>query len=113
MAKGDSKNKPGDFGRNLKDKRQRFDMTMDKLADLSGVSKSYISSLESGSRKNPSEALARKLADVFQCDVSDLWGKSQSAFESRALELLRSMPEQRREAAIAALYGLAAGTKAA
>lgn len=111
MAKKDDK--PGDFGRNLKDKRKRFGMTMDALAEKAFVSKSYISSLESGSRKNPSEAMARKLADVFQCDVADLWGRSQSSFEARALELLRSMPEDRREAAIAALYGLAAGSRAA
>lgn len=113
MAKSD-KNKPGDFGRNLKEKRQRFGMTMDVLAEKAAVSKSYISSLESGSRLNPSEGMARRLADVFQCDVAELWGRSQSSFEARALELLRSMPEARREAAIAALYGLAAGsTKAA
>lgn len=113
MAKGGGKSGPGDFGKNLKDKRKRFDMTMDALADKALVSKSYISSLESGSRTNPSEAMARKLAYVFQCDVAELWGRSQSAFEARALELLRSMPEDRREAAIAALYGLAAGSKAA
>lgn len=99
---------PGDFGRNLKDKRKRLDMTMEVLADKAKVSKSYISSLESGSRTNPSEAMAQKLAYIFQCDVADLWGRSQSSFEARALELLKSVPEDRRESAIAALYGLAA-----
>ena len=106
------KDVPGDFGRNLKERRKRSDLTMDRLSDLALVSKSYISSLESGSRSNPSEAMARKLAYALDCDVADLWGRSQSAFEARALELLRSMPDDRREAAIAALYGLAAGTRA-
>jgi transcriptional regulator with XRE-family HTH domain len=114
MAKTDinaPKTGPGDFGVNLKAKRTGMGMTMDALADRARVSKGYISSLETGARTNPSEAMARKLAEVFICPVSELWGNSQSAFETRALELLRSMPEDRREAAIASLYGLAAGLK--
>lgn len=114
MAKTSSdavKTGPGDFGVNLKAKRTGMGMTMDALADRARVSKGYISSLETGARTNPSEAMARKLAEVFMCPVSELWGNSQSAFETRALELLRSMPEERREAAIASLYGLAAGLK--
>jgi transcriptional regulator with XRE-family HTH domain len=114
MAKTDSdaqKTGPGDFGVNLKAKRTGMGMTMDALADRARVSKGYISSLETGARTNPSEAMARKLAEVFMCRVSELWGNSQSAFETRALELLRAMPENRREAAIAALYGLASGLK--
>jgi transcriptional regulator with XRE-family HTH domain len=104
-----AKDGPGDFGINLKDKRTRFGMTMDVLAERASVSKGYISSLETGARTNPSEAMARRLAKVFDCPVSELWGSSQSSFEARALELLRSMPQDRREAAIASLYGLAAG----
>lgn len=108
MAKTPKKQKPGPFGRNLLDRRKRFDMTQDSLSEKARVSKSYISSLESGARANPSEGIARRIADVFQCDVSDLWGRDQSSFEARAMELLRAMPEDRREAAIGALYGLAA-----
>jgi transcriptional regulator with XRE-family HTH domain len=107
MAKSPKKQKPGPFGLNLLDRRKRFDMTQDVLSERASVSKSYISSLESGARANPSEGIARRLADVFQCDVSDLWGRDQSSFEARAMDLLRAMPEDRREAAIAALYGLA------
>lgn len=108
-----TKKEPGDFGRNLKDRRTRLGMTLDQLADVARTSKGYISDLETGKKSNPSEKMARKLADALQSPVAELWGKSQPAFEARALELLRSMPEDRREAAIAALYGLAAGTHAA
>lgn len=104
---------PGPFGVNLRDKRKRLGLSMDKLSDITQVSKSYISSLESGSRRSPSEGLARRLAFGLECEASELWGSSQSAFEARALELLRSMPEKRREAAIAALYGLAASAQEA
>lgn len=103
-----SESGPNHFGVNLSKRRKDLGLSMDKLADLASVSKSYISSLESGSRRSPSEGMARKLAKALDCEASDLWGASQSAFEARALELLKSMPANRREAAIAALYGLAA-----
>lgn len=109
MAKDAKKSgKPGPFGRNVLARRKERGWTQDHLAELTQISKSYISSLEGGSRDNPSEALARKFAAAFRCDVSDLWGRSQSDFEARAMVLLRQMPEDRREAAIAALSGLAA-----
>lgn len=107
MAKKDKKQKPGAFGINLRERRERARLTQDALAIMCQVSKSYISSLESGARANPSEAIARRFANALQCEVADLWGRDQSSFEARALELLRSIPENRREAAIAAIYGLA------
>ncbi len=114
--KSDKKTKakgPGDFGRNLKERRGALRMTIDVLADRARVSRSYISSLETGARRNPSEGMARMLARALECDVATLWGGSQDAFESRALELLRKIPEDRRESAIASLYGLASQVKAA
>lgn len=106
MAKN-KKKEPGPFGVNLKDRRTRVGMTMEVLAAAAQVSKGYISSLETGAKANPSEGMARRFADALQCEVADLWGRDQSSFEVRALELLRHIPETRREAAIAALYGLA------
>lgn len=109
--KQSNKDEPGEFGRNLKVLRDQRKWTQDHLAIIASVSKSYISSLEGGSRANPSEGLARRFADVFGCEVADLWGRDQSSFEARALVLLRSIPEEQREAAIGALYGIAASSK--
>lgn len=113
MAKEAGTKTPGDFGRNLKARREALELTIDGLVNRSQVSRGYISSLETGAKRNPSEGIARRLAAALECQVADLWGRSQSSFEARALELLRQMPLDRREAAIAALYGLAAGSKAA
>lgn len=103
-----AKNEPGDFGRNLKARREAMELTIDGVVNRSEVSRGYISSLETGAKRNPSEGIARRLAAALECHVSDLWGRGKSAFEERALELIRKMPKDRREAAIAALYGLAA-----
>lgn len=108
MAKPDKNQDPGNFGKNLKERREAKTWTQDHLAIMARVSKSYISSLEGGSRGNPSEGVAQRFADVLGCEVADLWGRDQSSFEARALELLRKIPEKHREAAIASLYGLAA-----
>lgn len=113
MAKDTSEKTPGDFGRNLKARREAMELTIDGLVNRSQVSRGYISSLETGAKTNPSEGIARRLAAALDCHVSDLWGRGQSSFEARALELLRKMPTDRREAAIAALYGLAADSEAA
>lgn len=113
MGKDETSKAPGDFGRNLKARREAMELTIDGLVNRSQVSRGYISSLETGAKKNPSEGIARRLAVALDCQVADLWGRGQSSFEARALELLRKMPSDRREAAIAALYGLAAGSEAA
>lgn len=113
MAKSAKSKKPGPFGDNLKQRRTALKFTIDNLADRAFVSRGYISSLETGARLNPSEGMARKLAAALECEVADLWGKSQSAFEARALELLRKIPDNRRESAIASLYGLAIVSEAA
>lgn len=112
MAKADKKKQPktepGEFGRNLKAMRDDKGWTQDHLAIIARVSKSYISSLEGGTRANPSEGLARRFAEAFGCEVADLWGRDQSSFEARAMPLLRQIPERLREKAIGYLYGLAA-----
>lgn len=113
MAKAPESKTPGDFGKNLKARREAMELTIDGLVNRSQVSRGYISSLETGAKRNPSEGIARRLAAALECHVADLWGRGQSSFEARALELLRQMPPDRREAAIAALYGLAAGSTAA
>lgn len=113
MAKPTKTKEPGDFGRNLKARREALELTIDGLVNRSEVSRGYISGLETGAKTNPSEGIAKKLAKALDCQVADLWGQGQSSFEARALELLRKMPRDRREAAIASLYGLAAGSEAA
>lgn len=49
---------------------KRRDMTQTRLATLSGVSRATINNIISG--KSCSEAVAKKLADVFEIDIAKL-----------------------------------------
>jgi transcriptional regulator with XRE-family HTH domain len=58
-------------------KRFRIDkgMAPSELADKAGVSRSYISSLESGTERKPSAALLYEIANALGVPMSDLLGK--------------------------------------
>jgi putative transcriptional regulator len=57
----------------LKEKRQKAGYSQEKLAELAGVSRQTIISIESG-RYVPSLELALKFAQIFKCKVEDLFG---------------------------------------
>ncbi|RLG19833.1 transcriptional regulator [Candidatus Micrarchaeota archaeon] len=58
---------------NLKKFREKKKLTQEKLADLVGVTRQTIISIESG-RYIPSLQLALEFAKVFKCRVEDLFG---------------------------------------
>lgn len=57
---------------NIKKLRAQHGLTQDKLAELLGVSRQTIISLEK-ERYNPSIILAFKLARVFNCLIEDIF----------------------------------------
>ena len=59
----------------LKDHREKQGLTQEKLAETVHVSRQTIISIEVG-RYVPSLELALKLAQVFHCQVEDLFGIS-------------------------------------
>ncbi len=59
------------FGQKLRLSRKQQRMTLRQLAELLSTSNGYIADLESG-RRQPSLALARKVADVFNVSVDQL-----------------------------------------
>jgi transcriptional regulator with XRE-family HTH domain len=62
------------MGKRIKKLREARGLTQAELADKVGVTQVYISSLESGARKNPSLELLRKLAKALKTDVAELLG---------------------------------------
>jgi transcriptional regulator with XRE-family HTH domain len=60
------------FGERLKRLRLRHDWTLDDLADRSGLSKAYLSRLESGDRQ-ASIAAALTLAEVFRVSLASMF----------------------------------------
>jgi putative transcriptional regulator len=57
----------------LKELREKKNFTQEKLAELTGVSRQTIISIESG-KYVPSLELALKFAKVFSCKVEDMFG---------------------------------------
>jgi putative transcriptional regulator len=57
---------------NIQELRKQQKMTQEELADLCGVTRQTIISLESG-RYNPSILLAHKIAQVFQSTIESVF----------------------------------------
>lgn len=57
---------------NLKVERARHDMTQERLAELIGVSRQTINSMEKN-KYVPSTVLALRLSEVFQVSVNELF----------------------------------------
>ena len=59
------------FGEYLRSIRKIRNIRMVKLAELLGISPSYLSSMESGSRSAPSFETLRKMADLLEMNTSE------------------------------------------
>ncbi|MFZ3589650.1 helix-turn-helix domain-containing protein [Bacillus sp. DJP31] len=62
-------------GKKIKDLRIRRGISLTELSKISGVSKSYLSFIESGKQKNPSIEVLEKLANALGVDVHSLISK--------------------------------------
>lgn len=60
------------LGMTLKRLRIKAGLTQDELARKAGVTYAYISMLESGTKKNPSLMLVKKLAKALGVSIADL-----------------------------------------
>ncbi len=59
------------FGRNVSRKRKRNKISQEEFARLSGVERSYISSIERGNR-NVSISVAYKISQALEVSIDDL-----------------------------------------
>ena len=64
----------------LKEKRESLNMTQEKLANLSGISRQTISLIENGQLKNIESKTMLKLATALTCDVGDIFFKENVVF---------------------------------
>ena len=60
------------IGENIKKLRKEKGITLSNLAKQSGVSKSYLSNLERGLKKNPSIQIVESVAGVLNIDINEL-----------------------------------------
>jgi transcriptional regulator with XRE-family HTH domain len=64
--------KYGMNGNKIKDLRRGKGLSLSRLSELTGISKSYLSIIERDLHKNPSLDILEKLASFFQVDVEYL-----------------------------------------
>jgi len=60
------------FGNNVRKKRESQNLSQEELADLSGLHRTYISSLERGQR-NVSLINIIKLTRALECEIGELF----------------------------------------
>ncbi|MFG6147951.1 helix-turn-helix domain-containing protein [Halobacillus sp. B23F22_1] len=60
------------IGERIRKLRLGKGLSVNQFANLSGVSKSYISNIERGVQKNPSLSVMRKLANTLDVSLEDL-----------------------------------------
>lgn len=59
-------------GRSIRDLRKSKGMSLNELAQISGVSKSYISYIERGLQKNPSIIVLKKISEALNIEFITL-----------------------------------------
>ncbi|GAE30017.1 helix-turn-helix domain-containing protein [Halalkalibacter hemicellulosilyticus] len=70
-------------GGNIRDLRKSKGMSLNELADVSGVSKSYISYIERGLQKNPSIIVLKKISDALDVEFMTLIEKMNQTEENK------------------------------
>lgn len=65
------------LGENIKNLRMLKELTIRDLEEMTGISKSYISDLENGRRVNPSQETLKKLAEILDITVSELYSNNE------------------------------------
>lgn len=61
------------YTNNLRKIRKSKNLTIQELAELSGVSMGYISHLENGSRQNPSREVMEKIAEILEESIAKIF----------------------------------------
>ncbi|OLO38824.1 hypothetical protein BTR23_11225 [Alkalihalophilus pseudofirmus] len=56
-------------GGNIRELRKKKGMSLDRLSELSGISKSYLSYIERGLQTNPSLAVLEKMAQALGIEL--------------------------------------------
>lgn len=83
---------PTDQGnRRLREERQRAGLSLARLAEISGVSRTYLLKLETDEASNPSLEVLRRLADALDITVADLLGTPRMEFDLGDVELPQSL----------------------
>jgi len=85
-------------GERLKEARQRAGLSLARLSEASGISKTYLVRLEGDADANPSVEILRRIGAVVGLTVADLLGQPSLTFNEDETELPASLRQFAREA---------------
>ncbi len=80
--------------RTIREWRARFGFSQHELAQRLGITQQYVSHIENG-RYQVSKAMAKDVANVFGCQVSDVVELSNTRPMARIAAAISSLPEYR------------------
>ena len=89
-----------DFGDYLKELRQSKKLTLRQVRDMSGVSDSYLSHIEKGTRGIPSPEILKKLAPVYGVLYEILANRAGYLFDENSPEITIKVPLRNRKSII-------------
>ncbi|MGH2868230.1 MAG: helix-turn-helix domain-containing protein [Solirubrobacteraceae bacterium] len=82
-----------EIGQRVRTIRRRRGLSLPTVAGLAGISKSYLSMIETGSRRVDSRGLLDRLAVALGCSVLDLTGEPYAPAHRHTADALRAIPD--------------------
>lgn len=82
------------IGTRIKKRREEKNISLSELSRQTGISKGYLSSLESENADRPSADTLYKIAQALGTTVADLLGEKQARTEQKIPESLRKFAEK-------------------
>jgi transcriptional regulator with XRE-family HTH domain len=99
------------MGMRIKELRKKRGLTGEQLADMVGITKGYVSEIETG-KKTPGAGLVLRLADALKAEVFELYDGTLTEQKAAALrahmEVMSQLDDQDRMAIEKAALGLLA-----
>jgi transcriptional regulator with XRE-family HTH domain len=88
------------FGQLLRELRKTAGLTQEQLAEVTGVTNSYISALEKSRKPAPPRALVVSLAENLNADATRMWRLARAERERRLRARVNGIPTSKRESAL-------------
>lgn len=81
------------LGKNILLLRNSKNLSVTQLADITGISQSYLTDIENEKKKNPSLQILMNICSLFNITVSELIGETEPALTPELKALLDSARE--------------------